>query len=208
MASVIVTKPGTKGRPNFGALNRRGGVNGAPIGGKFILPVEFDSVKFASAFYTEGAEARSMQTEQPVVGTAYFAEGWKVWKFPKEIPEGFPNEGDPHPNAGEPHKVVSASSKSKEAFVLMYRPKEVQEQVNQCYGLLSLEQMTAEVKGETLSVEEANGDKGMLTADRLDKAYREPDAIEENAEVGKDTAINQFEPEGFVIKKKVKKIKN
>lgn len=174
--SEPVLEPGGFTRdPNFPALKRSDALVGPNLGGKFALPAEFDTTKHASSLVLEGNEVLAMQVDQPVVGTPYVAEGWQVWKYP---------EG--HPQVGQPHKVTGV--KAGENYVLMFRPLEVQEQVNQAYGELSIQQMTAEVKGETLSVPGTEQDPGMLTEERL---AREIGAEKDRDEaMGRSTAVH------------------
>lgn len=159
----------------FPALKRSDALVGPNLGGKFALPAEFDSTNLASSLVLEGNEVLAMQVDQPVVGTPYTSEGWTVWNYP---------EG--HPQAGQPHKVTGV--KAGENYVLLCRPKEVQEQVNQAYGELSIKQMTAEVKGETLSVPEAGQDPGMLTEERLSREI----GVERDRDdqMGRSTAVH------------------
>lgn len=178
-------------------LLRRTSMGAAGNGiGKFSLPVEFDSHKFASAFYKEGQEALSMEAEQPLIGTSYTSQGWSVWRYPETlVPTGkLDDKKQPilskHVMAGQPHKVAGAAPGDN--FVLMFRSAEVQEQVNHVYGTLSVEQMTREQTGETLSVEGAGNDPGMLTDQRLKREIGAEEEIERAS--GRNTSVHQHNP--------------
>lgn len=138
------------------------------LGGKFALPAEFDSEQYAAGWYREGQEANSMMQDQPVQGTAYTSEGWRVWMFPKEMPDpsgGLEVDESPkmvkHHSADQPHKVAG-SGKDDGTYVLMYRSADVQDDVNRIYGQQSIDQMVQEVHGETVGGQ-AQTDSGMLT---------------------------------------------
>lgn len=195
---VVEQRPGLTLQPGYGTsgdpfplLNRNNSLQAGNLGGKFALPVEFDSTKLASAFYGEGQEAESMRALQPLIGAPYQVMGWEIWRYPAEVPTGELDSKtkEPimrkHPMGGNPHKV--AGSKVGENFVLMFRPIEVQEQVNMVYGDVSLDMLTREATGETLTVAQAAGDPGMLTNTRLAREMG-PDA--EDAIARRSAAIH------------------
>lgn len=141
----------------FPNLRYKGNDAGQNVGGRFSLPQGFDGEKFASAFVPEGNEVQAMQTDQPVIGTGYVSDGWQVWK----------NSTD------QPHKVHDRDQNGP-VYVLMFRPIEVQQQVNEAYGLLSIDQMTAEVRGDTIGGKPAD-DRGMLNEKRLASTHVDAD---------------------------------
>lgn len=176
-------------RDPYPLLKRNDSLQTTNLGGKYALPAEFESTKLAAGFYAEGQEALSMQQNQPVVGSAYIVEGWKVWKYPDEVITGYDEKNKPimskHPMAGQPHKV--AGTKPGENFVLMFRSADVQYQVNHVYGMVSIETMSREQRGETLSGPGAN-DPGMLTDLRLKREIGAEREIEEAQ--GRSTAVH------------------
>lgn len=164
----------------FPQLRYKGGLNGQNLGGRFALPMEFDQNQFASAFVPDGNEVMAMQTDQPVQGTGYVADGWKVWKYPdKQTTPKLDDTGKPtkvfedHPMKGKSHKVHSQDAHGP-VYVLMYRPIEIQQQVNEIYGLLSIDNMTAEARGETIAGAPID-DKGMLNERRLASTHVDAD---------------------------------
>lgn len=157
------------------------------LGGDFALPREFDAKRFASSFVPKGNAVTHAQGRQILVGTNYTAEGWHIWKYPTTIPTGTLDEkGKPvmekHPKADEKHEVTSRI-KDGGTFVLMYRDKEIQNEVNQAYGNLSRERMQAEVTGQTVAGANVEVDPGMLGKGRLpdsheDEEYEPPVPVE------------------------------
>lgn len=176
----------------FPALLRRQGLAATNLGGKFSLPPEFDATRYASALVTEGNEVLAMQAPQTVMGTDYIADGWNIWKYPntyKRTVDGKEVE-EKHPMAGQQHKVTGL--KPGENYVLMFRPIEISEQVNQAYGELSIRQMEREISGETLSVTDQEGnvivDPGMLTEERLRKEIGAD--VERDEAFGRSAAVH------------------
>lgn len=119
--------------------------------GAFRLPKTFDSKRYASS-YVELNDVASKQSTESLIGTGYVAPGWAVWK---------------DPDKGEPHSVVA----SKKKFLLLFRPRKVQEQVNRVFGKVSRERLMAERSGKTIGGEAVN-DSGILDPDRVTKAER------------------------------------
>lgn len=205
---------------NHSSLNRisLSHQNGPEAGGRFAPPPEFDRNRFAAAWAAEGHGVQMMQGRQLITGTPFQSDGWEVWTFPEDsnIPDGDkkkevknPNwtEGSKkpktisvpvlkkHPLAGKPHSLPPLD-RDGVVYVLMYRPIEVQEQVNEVLGLLSIEQMTAEVNGQTIAGLPSN-DPGMLGAERLKKAYHEQDIdIDREAEqsLGRSAVVHTSLP--------------
>lgn len=140
------------------------------IGGPFALPVEFESDKYAAQFAPVGNATKALKGPQIVEGTQYTAEGWLTWK---------------HPVTGKPHKVTERR-KDGETFILLYRPQEIQKQVNQAYANLSRERMHMEVTGRTVAGNQVTDDPGMLGLERLPRNERDgapfepPEAMEDD----------------------------
>lgn len=172
-------------------------LDGSNLGGRFALPPEFDSSRYASAFVAEGNEVLAKQREEVLQGTCYTAPGWKVWKYPKTVK----GETTEHPSAGERHIVVDAGGKTK--FVLMYRPLDVQKQVNEVYGALSTDRMINEIKGETVSSNQQD-DPGILSNQRLNRVHGKEPEIEEY--VAPDVVGATLNPSETQIKSKSRKI--
>lgn len=191
----------------FHLLHRNDSLTNINLGGKFALPAEFDTDKWAAGIYGEGQEARSMEGRQPIVGSPYTADGWQVWKYPAERPTGkFNEKGEPimekHPMAGQVHKI--AGTKTGDNFVLMFRSKEIQEQVNHVYGLVSIDMMTREIRGESLADDAGGQDAGMITDTRLKREIGVEQEIEEAQ--GRSTAVHSHVTPGAVIERRSQRV--
>lgn len=116
--------------------------------GIFNLPPAFDQKKWASQ-WTEEVQVATMQLRQPIVGAGATADGWEIWK-----PEG---------SKGAAVKVKASNNKT---YVLMCRPRVIQDQVNAIYGNISKKFMNKEISGQTVAGE-VQQDPGMLTEERL-----------------------------------------
>lgn len=162
---------------NFSLLRSGTTHHNLNLGGRFSLPIAFEAKKFASKFAEEGNEVEAMQRDQPVMGTGYVADGWKVWK---------------HPQTGETHKISPLDNKGS-AFVLMYRPIEVQSQVNEAYGLLSIDNMAAEARGDTIAGTDPNSReaRSMLSTKHLSKV--------EGAEIAADAEYEESMGKSTVV---------
>lgn len=143
-------------------------------GGPCELPFEFDSKRFASAYHPKGAGVNAARGVQNILGTQYSAPGWQVWTYPKERGTGIMDEktGDEkmekHPMAGQPHEVTLAGGKeSGGTYVLMFRPIEIQDQVNLVCALRSREMMEADLRGVTVGGN--TPDTGLVTEQVLRK---------------------------------------
>lgn len=197
------TQTQTRGKLNLlrSSTNQNGNV-----GGRFALPPEFDSKRFASSFAVEGNEAEAMMEDQQVIGTGWVSDGWRPWKFPANKLKPTRDEDgevkkdekgksilDPHPNAGKVHKVKSLEREGP-TYVLMCRPIEVQNQVNEAYGLVSIDNMAAEARGDTIAGDSPTKDPGMLGAQRLG-VDREVDADRQMEEtIGRSAVVQSSIP--------------
>jgi hypothetical protein len=187
MSAILLTKePGGQSR-EYSALKNVPGLAINQVGGKFITPAEFDTERFASAFYLEGQESRAMQADQQLLGIPLIAEGWQVWKYPKFLTTS--GKQVPHPLADQPHRV--AGSSPDENYVLHFRSKDVQDQVNRAYADLSHDAMKAEILGETASGENT---EGLITERYLKQHLGVDREVEESA--GHSTAVHGGNPQG------------
>lgn len=190
------------------------------VGGRFCLPLEFDSQEWASKYAAKGQEVLSLAQDQPVLGTGYISEGWVPWLYPEhngpdldaqgkqkvelkpnpdwsaKSNESVPKQIEvpiflPHPLAGQTHEVPSQDANGI-TYVLMKRPLIVQQQVNEVYGALSIDQMTAEVFGENIATQDARGgmlgEKQLRRAVNLDTDIAADRAAEEN--MGRSTVVH------------------
>lgn len=138
-------------KPNFKHLQSTDGVQGANSqGGKFRLPAEFNSGKFASGFFEEGVEVDSKKQPEIILGTKFTAPGWTVWTYPEND-----KSGKKHPLAGQTHRIADTAGK----FVLMYRLKDLQQEINEAYASVGNTYIQDQVEGNTthLGSEESQG---------------------------------------------------
>lgn len=99
--------------------------------GIFNLPNEFDREAYASRWVAMGNAVEKAKERQPLIGTRLTADGWQV----------FTEKGKP----------VKRSTDKGGEFVLMFRPREVQDAVNAIYGNVGKERMIMHKKGESTS---------------------------------------------------------
>lgn len=121
--------------------------------GYFSLPVEFDRKLHVANWVKVGPSVQQAQQIQPIIGTRQAAVGWATWKFPKG-----------HKDAGKPHKVTVKAGE----YILMFRPRKVQENVNAIYGNVSKRHLLREQRGETIGGAPVR-DPGVLHHERITK---------------------------------------
>jgi hypothetical protein len=117
--------------------------------GIFTLPADFDTKKFASKWVKRGAAADAVIGQREhIVGTNFTADPWEVWRDGKN----------------KPH-----SNKAKDGeYVLLCRPRQIQDEVNAIYGNVGKQRQLAEKRGETAGGVQVL-DPGFLGDDRLSK---------------------------------------
>lgn len=90
----------------------------------------------------------------------------------------------------------------------MCRPATVQAQVNEVFGLLSIEQMAAEARGETIGGQPTDQqDPGMLSTTRLGRAYVEHEIEadrEAEARMGRSSVVQTSLQSGGISKPAVR----
>lgn len=127
--------------------------------GIFNLPSEFDSAKYAAEWVKKGPDVQRMQMRQPVIGMpGVTSDPWAVWK-------------------GSDKKMATVST-AKGEYILMYRDRAVQEQVNALYGNVSKGRMLREKQTSQGAAQDQQADAaGMLSSERLREAgMRDPEA--------------------------------
>lgn len=129
---------------------------GAPDAGLFNLPPGFDTKKWAVEWVPED-QVVFKQQRQSIPDSGMSADGWVVY-HPSVSDEEQSKKG-----RKEATKVVNGKSKT---FVLMVRPRIIQDQVNALCGNISKSRIVREVKGETVAGN-AQSDSGILTEQRL-----------------------------------------
>ena len=125
--------------------------------GIFNLPPEFDRKKNAAQWKQMGAEVLKAQERQSILGTHLTADGWEPFKD----------------KAGGPVKRISTNGKE---YMLMFRPREIQDAVNALYGNVGKERMSMSKRGESSAGVPLA--KGVLTEEQLLKVTNERTAEE------------------------------
>lgn len=119
--------------------------------GLFNLPPGFDSKKYAAEWVEEG-QVMFKKQRQSIPETGMSADGWDVYKHTTD-----------ESKTGKRYTVVNSKNKT---FVLMVRPRQVQDDVNALCGNVSKKRIQREIKGETVAGN-APADSGILPEHRL-----------------------------------------
>lgn len=151
--------------------------------GIFTLPQTFDEKQNAAKWVKEGASVDRARQREYLVGTNYTADGW-----------------EPFRQDGEIVKVSTASGK----YVLMFRPRDIQDEVNRAYANVSRQRIGRETTGETIAGS-APDDGGMLTVKDLQSLQNlDVDLSDEEAvHVGGNDSNEDFESR-HITKSKLK----
>jgi hypothetical protein len=149
-----------------------GPANVRMTGSKFSLPPSFDSTKFASKWEEQGPRVIEAQQPQVLAFANCSADGWQVFKVLK-VGTGEPADpAEAKPGDLEqkrlPQMVPYTRAVGKAVYILMYRPKALQEAVNVLYANQSREIVGREVMGESAAANQS-GDPGILTNEDLRK---------------------------------------
>lgn len=120
--------------------------------GLFTLPPSFDQRQFAAQWAEVGVEADYLQQEQPMMGLALITDGWQIWKDP----------------VSKTNREVTTRGKEGKKYVLMFRSRELQDEINALYGDKSKADIYKTQIGETIPLSE-QGERvsGMLTEKQL-----------------------------------------
>lgn len=172
-----------------------GSKNTGMQGSKFALPPSFDASKYASKWVEQGPNVIEAQQPTVFVSAGVQAEGWQVFKQLKAgqtIPEP-PKEGElPLADAKKPARPVMEPVTrvvGKMVFVLLFRPKRLQEVVNIIHANESREIVQREVGGQT-NAANTTGDHGILTAADMAQFRRQfPDEVEPGNDYLKTTPL-------------------
>lgn len=130
--------------------------------GIFNLPPGFDTRRHAAEWVEEGLVDFKKQ-RQTLPQTGMTADGWEPYR--EEGKKG--------------NTTVIAGNKKK--YVLMVRPRVIQDQVNALFGNVSKAQIRRERKGDTVAGAPLQ-DPGMLTEQRLTQATGEGSQVGEDAD--------------------------
>lgn len=142
---------------------------GAVDAGIFNLPPGFDTKRWAVEWVEEGMVPFKRQ-RQSLPGANLSADGWEVYKG--ESPQE--EEGEETPKKRKPPgQPVTTRNGAGKKFILMVRPKQLQNDVNAVFGNVSKSFIRRETKGETVAGAPPDTIPGMLPASRLDQAGQE-----------------------------------
>lgn len=125
----------------------------APAGtvqkGRLSLPPEFNSNQFVGKWVKQGPSVAMAKQRVPIPSESVVADGWAVWE--------------------DKNKKPCIRTISSGAFILMFRPRVLQEAINKIHGNQSRKRMLDEAQGKTVTSLDGglNGDRGMLTPDKL-----------------------------------------
>lgn len=150
---------------------------GADLGGPLALPQGFDTKAHAAGWFKEGPSAEAATQRQFLTGTQRVtADGYVVWKD---------SPGDP--TKGKPYKVTLQSG----VYVLMYRPRDIQNAVNAIFGNVGKEMLAQERRGETLGGIPVQ--PGMLNEERLAKTIGREALSDEEGDVKMNPVPNVYD---------------
>lgn len=145
---------------------------------KFALPPGFPAQHYASKWELEGNAV--IEAQQPVIleGAGVKAQGWAVYMQvvagqkapPEEKEDGLPPDPKALPKF-VPRRETVKRVVGKNTYVLMFRPKKLQEAVNKIHGNTSRRIVVSELRGET-NAANPQGDRGILTNEQLMRAMR------------------------------------
>lgn len=141
-----------------------------PDAGLFNLPVGFDREKFVSKWVLKGHAVAQAQQREHLIGSGNItADGWAVFKTEKG--------------------AIHSTHTQKGEYVLMFRAREIQEQVNAVYGNVGKKRMMTEKKLAVTSTQESRA-TGMLSDEQLRAAgYRDEQASQEGEVVLNQIAV-------------------
>jgi hypothetical protein len=116
--------------------------------GALELPKDFETTRYAAKWAKQGAGVSRAMEPEIVASEGKQIIPWSVWKNA----------------AGQICRRALASG----VFILMVRPKNIQQAANKLYGNVSRRRMVTEGEGQTIGGER-NNDSGMLNNARLSR---------------------------------------
>lgn len=158
--------------------------------GHLEMPVEFDQNRFVGAWFKRGPQANKMRQPEVLGGAQIKAAGWSVWKDSKGR--------------------TCQRSLSSGVYILMFRPKNLQQAIQKIYGNESRRRMVQEASGQTVAGD-INQDSGILTNSvlsrmpGLERDEVEPLNIEFNQIGNEDDAATKVATAVATTKGKTKK---
>lgn len=138
---------------------------------RFSLPPGFEGHKYASSWVEDGPAVREAMQPETIEHANVRADGWQVYKCleEKKISVMDDDLSDDKKSKTPPKLVPYTRVVGKKVFVLMFRPKKLQQALNKIYADVSRDLVNQEVKGETAAAN-TDGDPGILTNADLRKA--------------------------------------
>lgn len=116
--------------------------------GRLSLPSDFDAKRYAAKWALKGHGVSAAREKQTIAFASCTAAGWEVYKS----------------NGRMVTRVLG-----RDTYILMIRPKELQETVTKLFGNLSRRRISAEAKGETVLGGQPNDDAGILRNEDLNR---------------------------------------
>lgn len=116
--------------------------------GRLSLPSDFDAKRYAAKWALKGHGVSAAREKQTLSFASCTAAGWEVYKS----------------NGKMVTRVLG-----RDVYILMVRPKALQETVTKMFGNLSRRRISAEAKGETVLGGTPNDDPGILRNDDLSR---------------------------------------
>jgi len=144
---------------------------------RYALPADFDATKYASKWVFDGPEVQEAQQERVLAYANVKAQGWAVWKTKQPYTEEEQAVIDGIKSKEKPSQedkitltklenarklVPHVRTIGKHKHILMFRPKALQQAINQIHAASSRALVNQELVGETNQVNPAN-DPGILT---------------------------------------------
>lgn len=115
--------------------------------GQLQLPPEFDKTKLAGKWEKDGPHVLKAQQNEIIASARVQAKGWTVWLD----------------SAKKPCKRTLGSG----TFILMYRPRQLQDAVNALHGNTSRMRLSDEVLGSTIQGQDPQAAEGLLNHTQL-----------------------------------------
>lgn len=134
--------------------------------GKLDLPKGFPILRYAGKWVKKGTGVDKARQPQILTGVGMVAEGWQPYKDSK--------------------KQLHVRTLDSGTYVLMIRPRAIQNAVNKLFGNVSKKRMAMEANGQTVAGEQ-NLDYGVLDTQKLNQiaAFRQDGMDETKVEMNK-----------------------
>lgn len=135
--------------------------------GLFNLPMSFDRKRYAACWKKVGQEVTAAQQREVIASLGLTADGWEVFK--------------------DNGKICKVATKKDGEYVLMFRPREIQDAVNALYGNESKRRLLVEKRGETI------GGKPVEDPGLLNERVLEQSIGKEGQDLDGEVSLNKVE---------------